>query len=175
MHCWLLTTWNYAPTIRIGETDLQKGAIMRSFILGLLLVVLQGSNVHAQTTEDEAFISFRETQLQDFETLETLNSLSNSILEKYKDISHAGAYERSVLELNKEAALEIVTRMHDRGKTMFDLVEQNYNRFCLQRLAGPLPCDAFMLTYRVMIADTLMLGATYSKSFKIRTILSSEK
>ncbi len=148
---------------------------MRSFILVLLLVVIHGISVQAQTTEDEAFIIYRETQFHDYETLETLNYLSNSILEKYGDISQAGAYERSILELNTEAALEIVTTMRDRGKIMFEAVEQNYDRFCLQRLAGPLPCDEYKLTYKVMIMDTLKLGATYSKSLKIRILLSSAK
>lgn len=148
---------------------------MRSFILVLLLVVLQGISVQALTTEDEDFISFREAQNADYETLESLNSLSNSILEKYADISQAGIYERSILELNLEEAQKIVTTMRDRGETMFDSVEQNYDRFCVQRLAGPLPCIAYKLTYRVMIADTLMLGATYSKSLKIRTLLSVAK
>ena len=176
MHLYLLTDLGIEPTIRIGETDLQKkGTIMRSFILVLLLVVLHGISVQALTTEDKEFISFREAQLVDYGTLEKLDSLSNSILEKYGDISQAGIYERSILELNLDEAQKIVTTMRDRGKTMFDSVEQNYDRFCVQRLEGPLPCIAYKLTYRVMIADTLMLGATYSKSLKIRIILSSAK
>ena len=124
---------------------------------------------------DEEFISFREAQLVDYEALEKLDSLSNSILKKYGDISQAGIYERSILELNLDEAQKIVTTMRDRGKIMFDSVEQNYERFCLQKLPGPLPCVAYKLTYRVMIADTLMLGATYSKSLKIHTLLSVAK
>ena len=113
---------------------------MRSCIFFLLLVMSQGISVQAQTTNDESFKSFREMQQMDYETLRSLGLLSYSILEKYTDSSQIRPFERSILQLNAESTLELVTIMRDRGRGMFHTVEQNYNRFCLQKIPGPLPC-----------------------------------
>lgn len=149
---------------------------MHSLILALLFFVVIANGTLAQTVSTTEFKTYQQIQADDLVTLGDLDVLSNAILEKYGQISKVDSFDRSILQLNADKTVRVTNLMRNRGRQMFIMVEQNYNRVCLQAVPDSQPCSTYKARYRTMITNTLVLGGIYytvtEKSYRVSTALS---